>query len=81
MPRVYNLAQAAERLGMSPCSLRQLVKAGTVRPARLLKGKLLFSEAALEEAVRDAEQAAATAPADGRGKQTTPDLHQRRGAQ
>jgi excisionase family DNA binding protein len=63
MPRVFNLAEAAELLGVSPCTLRRLTKEGRVRAVRLLRGKLLYSEAALEEAVRQAEQEPAPAPA------------------
>jgi excisionase family DNA binding protein len=58
MTQLLNLAEAARRLNVSCCTLRRLVRDGKVRPVKLLKGKLLFSESGLEEAVRAAEESA-----------------------
>jgi excisionase family DNA binding protein len=54
MTKLLTLREAAERLRVSDWKLRQLVREGKVRPTRLGPGKLLFTETALEEAVRAA---------------------------
>jgi excisionase family DNA binding protein len=58
MAKLLNSAQAAERLGISVWSVQNMVRRGRLRPVRLLEGKLLFTEQALEEAVRLAQQGA-----------------------
>jgi excisionase family DNA binding protein len=60
---LLTLREAAERLRVSEWTLRRLVKDGTVRPCRLTPGKLLFTSAELDRAVREASGGAPDAPA------------------
>jgi excisionase family DNA binding protein len=60
LPTVQDVA---ERLNLSRWLVYDLVKAGRLRAVRLTPGRLRFTEAAVEEAVRQAEQAAPAAGA------------------
>jgi excisionase family DNA binding protein len=54
MSTLLTVQETASRLRISKAAVRSLVKAGRLRPVRLLGRKLLFTERCLEEAIRGA---------------------------
>ena len=64
MGRLLTTGEAAERLHLSEWTIRDLVKAGSLRPVRLVRGKLLFTEEELERAVQEAIAGTSAASAD-----------------
>ena len=54
-PKVLKLRDAATYLGISPISLRRLIKRGFVRPIRVLR-HILISVAELDRFLEEAQQ-------------------------
>lgn len=55
MPNLLRVCDVAQRLNVSKWTVYGLVADGKLRPVRLLTGRLLFTELALEQAITAAE--------------------------
>jgi excisionase family DNA binding protein len=56
MSKLLTLRETADRLRLSEWTVRRMVKDGRLQPCPLTPGKLLFTEAAVEQVIRQAQQ-------------------------